>query len=606
MPGLFGAVGVSPTTRDALVSRFLAIWPDSLVVRESWATIGAHAHMPSTALRRIGSSTIVGVDGELGIYDELQARERRALATRDSGTTETWLSGWSAAGSTCVIDERKRFLSLAADLSGSFPVFFARVDGGLAFCSLARPLAMAIGARPNPLSGLYFLRTATTIGGASIFDGVSRLRPGQMLRFTGEGTESIHDEAECWIRSYDVQPEQAIAELWDALHSYFAALSDSDMLMMSGGWDSRTLLAAATSGGRRIGCYSHGDIQSRELGLVSKLCGVAGVTPQLHAIDDTIFRSSLLDVGLSRTESLSFPHWLLAGERCKSDYGVSAVFSGVLGEILGGHYGPAMLGSSFKRGKTLLEQLLTPRQGRKSDWAVDPRQILLRAAPLTPAWYLAPDLAALVAKEVAHENDAIEVEILRHKARGVADPSAIVEAFISEHRGAQYIAAQMRSSRTLSDVRVPFGAPRLYRFASKLPLQYRVHNRMNQKLLKDVAPQLLQFPMAATLVSAGAPILVQEASRFVRVARDRVLDRATRSGGRGQPRPSIGWVNFNFLRHSSPFRELVDTIESDFFNKKALIRAVDDLQGPNHSNVPPHSLFDQMMKIVTLDRLISN
>src|SRR5690606_31186720 len=114
-------------------------------------------------------------------------------------------------------------------------------------------------------------------------------------------------------------------------------------VMMSGGWDSRTLLAAV-----RVSClantigYTHGDLDSRELDLAERVTARAGVAWHGEPIDARVFEPAALHSQFQRTESVMFPHWAHSG-RVLAQSGNSFVASGVYGEVLGGHYGRAML-----------------------------------------------------------------------------------------------------------------------------------------------------------------------------------------------------------------------------------------------------------------------
>src|SRR5262249_10251889 len=115
-------------------------------------------------------------------------------------------------------------------------------------------------------------------------------------------------------------------------------------VMMSGGWDSRTLFAAMLGelGPERLLAYTHGDLQSREVGLVADICRWAGVALRREPLGDVLYDLDALERGCGRTENVMFPHWHRAGT-VLARAGVESVSAGVYGEVLGGHYGPAMV-----------------------------------------------------------------------------------------------------------------------------------------------------------------------------------------------------------------------------------------------------------------------
>jgi 7-cyano-7-deazaguanine synthase in queuosine biosynthesis len=84
--------------------------------------------------------------------------------------------------------------------------------------------------------------------------------------------------------------------------------------MMSGGWDSRTLLAAALAANANdLKCYTHGDEDSRELRNVRRLCEMSSVPLVSNVIDDSTISQELLLGTFPRVENAVFPHWHRAG-----------------------------------------------------------------------------------------------------------------------------------------------------------------------------------------------------------------------------------------------------------------------------------------------------
>ncbi len=179
----------------------------------------------------------------------------------------------------------------------------------------------------------------------------------------------------------------------------------------------------------------------------------------------------------------------------------------------------------------------------------------------------------------------------------------MVEAFVTEHRNSQYINAQLLSCRAALDVANPFADRELFILATRIPMSAKIHNALNRAMLRKHAPDLLRFPMGATLVAARAPLLAQEASRLLRkgVASVRwTLHFA--SGGRLAP-PGLSWVNFEFLRSGRSLHALTDDLECPIWNREAIRERI-RRSATGDRQRPMHGLSDQLLKVYTLDLLL--
>jgi hypothetical protein len=190
----------------------------------------------------------------------------------------------------------------------------------------------------------------------------------------------------------------------------------------------------------------------------------------------------------------------------------------------------------------------------------------------------------------------------RYRERGVRTTSALIEAFISETRGAQYIAAQLLSARSRLDVAFPFANEELYVLASAIPIQRKVHNRFNLQLLLRGMPRALDLPFAATLLPAWFPVPLQELSRVARAAMNAAQSRLANSlHGRIEP-PRPGWVNFDFLRGGKLLTEIVESLALDIWDKERMLRLVADAESTTGQG-SIHPMYDQLGKIHTIDLL---
>jgi hypothetical protein len=122
-------------------------------------------------------------------------------------------------------------------------------------------------------------------------------------------------------------------------------------------------------------------------------------------------------------------------------------------------------------------------------------------------------------------------------------------------------------------------------------------------MLRRFAPRLLRYPLAATLVPAGAPLVVQEASRLARSVWETAHWKMHFRAPRVVDPPRLGWVNFEFLRSGRALHALIDDLRADLWDRDALLRVAAQVQDRSW-NQSVHPVYDQLSKVYTTDLLL--
>ena len=600
MPGLFCGFWGSPAARGALEREFSAVWPGAEVRRAGDAVLGGHAFAGIEAIRTIHKDKLLALDGEWSFY-------RDAAFAGELEDPKHWRNGVfepqvASSGVVVLVDPERRVVHAAVDASGTFPLYYAIHEGGVLLSSLCRPLARSVG-RSATISVRWSSFAMHTLWGPRRSSqrcvGCSRDRRSVTTWWTAFESMSAAGRGSaprrCRRRMLPRKHGRASAGPWSE-----GLPPSGSALMMSGGWDSRTLLGRASASGLGLLCYSHGDTRSRELRIVRKLCRVADQPYQLEPIDERILDPALLTRGFERTETAIFPHWLRAGGLL-ADMGITCVTAGVYGEILGGHYGPSMLAGSRRKIAAVAAGLLGIERRGAREGERTAREYL-RTPSFGHHWYLDRDFEASMERPREQLDEAVDEALDRLRSRGVETEVGLVEAYVSEHRGAQYINAQIRSCRASTDVAVPFAGEELFVYSTRLPLVAKIHNSINRRVLAQHAPSLLREPMAATLVPAGWPLLLQEASRFGRKLYEAGHLSLHHLSGERIPRPRLGWMNFDFIRNSQELQALADDLRSDIWDREAIQKQIKAL--PQEDAARVHPVFDQFAKVYTTDLLL--
>ncbi|TMA37286.1 MAG: hypothetical protein E6J79_10920 [Deltaproteobacteria bacterium] len=428
MPGIFGGVGCPPHLHEALRADFAAAYGASDAVSVAGGMLGGHAFGSQSALHVAPDGDRFAVDGEPSLYrSTLPPYRVRSDALELEPTCK---------GNVAVVSARSRTWHLATEWTGSFPLYYVVVDGGLLFSSRLRPLARIAGASLDLVGILEVLERYSTLAGRTHFEEIRRLLPGQILRYEpGSGRLSVRETSALWAGDRGEAGDGG-----DAVEQAWVALGDSvrrslggpgrHAVMMSGGWDSRTLLAAMLEQAGRdpLLAYTHGDLGSREIGLVERICGWAGVELHREPLGEAMYDLDALERGFERTENLMFPHWHRAGA-VLAGLGLSSVSAGVYGEVLGGHYGPSMVVGGVRKMAAVAAALVGRSVGSRNGHQAA-RDFLLARRVARP-WYLAPAAWAATADAAASLDADLEAALQRLERRGVVTGDELVEAFVT-------------------------------------------------------------------------------------------------------------------------------------------------------------------------------
>jgi hypothetical protein len=577
MPGLFGAIGCDPHLRESLQRRFSAPWEDCETVRLPNGIIGGHSFHPSRALHALEDGTHFALDGEKSIY-KVETRPFKFSPTLELSTT--------CKGNVAIATNNLWYL--ATDWSGSFPLYYAHTPSGILFCSRLRPLAQILCPRLDIVGLRQFLHETYMLSGRTFYNGISRLMPGQVLTYDPfYNRSSIAETSKAWVGLELSSP----SEMWTGLMEAVSRSLDKNSrnaVMMSGGWDSRTLLAAAKNylGADQLLAYYHGGNDSLEGKIAKEVCLSLGVKFHFEPLSMALFDLDRLRRGFNRTETVVFQEWHRAG-LLLSTFGIDCVSSGVFGEIMGGHYSRTMLDNGPRKLLTFLMQAL----GRNSSMS----NIFdaFRIQELVTPWSVNPEVWGNIEELENAMNGDIESSLKRFVDRGVQTSDQLVEAFITEHRGSQYINSQMLSCRAYLDVSIPFADREFFAQASRIPITAKLHNALNRRVLHQSSPAILRFPTAAAPVPASMPILVQELSRLLR----HIFEKRVKLS-------PVGWWDWEFLRNDSILNAIVDDLELDLWNKKAIRQRVAGLQRNRRESIG--LLLQRILILYTVDLMLRN
>ncbi len=229
------------------------------IVTATGSALGA-GHLPGAEpnLATIGDWVLLA-DSRLDNRDELEERVGGpggrsdadlllALWLREGRNGLAWIAGDFALA---IFDSQNGSLSLARDVTGQRPLFYARTDFGLAFASMPAALRPAFSEFNVDRRSLAQLATDSPIdGGESFFEGVSSVRQAEVVHFSSDGQLTRksywtappeppdHGDRRALIEEYRHVLEQAVRPRLGPEPAVIAT-------HLSGGFDSSSVAATA-------------------------------------------------------------------------------------------------------------------------------------------------------------------------------------------------------------------------------------------------------------------------------------------------------------------------------------------------------------------------
>ena len=420
---------------------------------------------------------------------------------------------WAAARYDAVEGE----LQLATDALGAYPVFVADHGGARWFSnnpSVLRTLAGGRGLDPLALAGL--LGGGWSLTGDPLWREVRRLPRGAVLRLRADGSERsnclLADEEVIGLLGAGFDPAAAAEALVAGLRALAEWPDRPDVVPVTGGRDSRLVLAAALVAGLPFAAVTGGAPTDSDVVAARELCRLAGIDHSLLTPDP---HGDLYSAPARAAEVVDL---LSAGTACLSDAAgfplgprpgaLPLWHSGQGGEIARGYYGPAR-GSGPAE---LSEQLYRAFVGRRPG----------RAEIVNPAG--ARLLRDHLASWVEAQLDA-----------GAHSPD-VPDLFYLLKRMAMWAAPSHGCVEPVRDTTSPLWSRRMLAHELGLPADQRSHELFALRLLERLGPALVDAPFADRRPWPGRHGALRRRAERTRVLAGKALAEVARRtrGARGR------------------------------------------------------------------------
>lgn len=486
-------------------------------------------------------------------------------------------------GSSIIYSVASKSLTVTSDLTGAEPIYY-RKDNSTILLSNRLDNLIGVSDRPDWDAIHCYLSFGYTLEESTFFEHIQQTMPNQKLDVNTESLKILK-------QTIDVAPQTLNTETLSNNGRKFATLlSDillnysSMALMMSGGWDSRTLLAPQKS--PITMAYTHGDISSRECTIAKKLSGTRRTDHYFKDVSGMVINTNLLDEMLELHGHCLWPIWHLSSKFISEKFGLP-IASGVIGARLGGHNGFPSVGTRLQKSINSLH-LISPKIVSKEKIINDIKKCA--TAPKN-FWFTSDKGSQIFGQSATSINKKIH-EALDKYLEETDDFSFAIEKFNYDHVSRQYMMKQPSMAKPYQGYYSPLSHPELLKLVYAIPFRQRVQNRLTKRVISELNADLLEFPMAATLAKAKRPIFIQEFSRVLRILFEKTFFKLMKN------RPNLGWFNYEHLYSESFFETTIDSLKSDIWCKDRMKKRITSNQ---KNGINAGYIMDVVCKIKTID-----
>jgi hypothetical protein len=498
-----------------------------------------------------------------------------------------------AADKGCLItyDQDSPFLHINSDFLGTEISYYRQLPGRVIISNRIDNHRLVHSLVPD-FTGVYqFLKDAHTVGSRTLVKGIRQTRPLTTVIVNVDQATASERQSGVWrVDSAGGTTSSDIARTWRK------TLMDSptSVLMLSGGWDSRLMMAANVE--RFDGSYTHGDPTIRELRLAYELAATRLWEMTFRALPQSDYQGSGVVERCHELGHAFFPHWYAAAKYLAKTYD-SPLTAGCFVEHVSGQYGMNSVGSGWGKLYATVKSTLFPAfLDRLTGDQARAIATKLLSSPLYTAWYLPNAWQDLFGDASAENREDVNDVLRRYQADGTAGIQEIFERFRMEHTGRQHDANQTKCGIPFNGYFHPYADSGLARQVLSIPFRDRVSYKLSRDILLRLDPDLLELPTAAMLIKAKRPIILQEASRGVRILSQKAL------GAMPRRKPMrLGWNDFQFLHESVVFQEYTSMLRGDFWPKSAMVRFLEESARADRS---AYSILDMFGKILTVDHVL--
>ncbi len=503
-----------------------------------------------------GGVTVL-IDGEIFDEDGPLARpeDRIAELYRSERLDRiAWLNGSFAAA---IIDRAKDRVVVASDRLGSRPLFVWQNGRGFGVASRLDAL-LADDRVPRRLSTQGLIETLSlqrTTGDQTQYADIHASRAAELWTLRNGNLERRHTRRLAWKRP-DFDEREGAERLAAGLQAAVARRTSDRVrhgLLLSGGLDARTVLAAAANGTDKPECLTAGPWRNQEVALAEASAGIAGA-PFRFLENPPARLSTHFDAATRASDGLFTAPVNLFGLLPEMARCADVLLSGHgLDYTLRGYYLPCRM-VRLAGSVTRLPRLRAIPDGSAETLVRNLRVGISAAA-----------VSAILLPDVAQELEERKLRAFRRAlaAADIDDPYNAWDAYILSCLGRHYAWSDFVAMESVIAHRAIAFDPEVFDLYLAMPPAWRASGRMAQRAMILLNPKLMSLPDANTRVRARYPFMAQIGLVFANA----VLRKLGLKTQPALPDPTMShgsWANFpELLRRDPIFLDRLHTLPSN-------------------------------------------
>lgn len=484
------------------------------------------------------------------------------------------------------VEDETRYISITTDFSGLLPLYFSfTADGAMLFSTHIRPLAKMIHAKIDEDGVIQHSLFHHTIGRRTLYKDISRLNAGETIVYQqGSGQASFIQPKRFYSQlDHYKSDEEAADEIWKVYLNGikpFSNISGKKGVLLSGGFDSRLVVAGFRQDGNDLVAVTFGDNESWEVKIAKRVCKVENIPQNIYSpISDHNFNNEQIQHLIDTVEFVNFPYCASGGISLKA-FGAISASTGYGGESFFGGQAYTLFGPDFSQKQRVLNAIkrLAGLPDKftnnlvKEDKSLIIQQIMKYYTKniekskkmFAPRYQLRIENIENILLE------DITTEVQRYFLNHPDTVQQLFERFWLEHHVLKHFG---RQELTLMDS-LPIFLPTVYhafmRKCSNLDPYRKVDHGIYIKLVKRHLGNLSEIPTANIPINLRNPELFLWISRWLRATKDQnQMRQLMKSHGKAGHR--YGWSNFEvWLRESTFFENCLPYISPEIYSHNYL------------------------------------
>jgi asparagine synthase (glutamine-hydrolysing) len=560
MPGIAGVVNIatSEDTLQAMLKRMTfredyAVSQDLLQGKNIALGKTDIAILRKPAIKNNKNFTLF-FDGE--IYDENIIAPEVLL----QGDQYKMLKSLKGSFAFACLDAAKNLLNLVSDKFGSRPLYYSSFAGGFVFASEIKALLALsqINKKPNLQAFADCYHFGFVLGDKTLFSDIHLLPPGSILTYdikTGNLSITqywqLHDIFPAKEQDGELSEVSEVASLFgEAVNNRLGQL-ESIGVSLSGGLDSRAILAAMKERAKGVHSYTLGLPGCQDEKLSARLARVAGTLHSFLEIGPEHLGDflELAETLIYLSDGLYHPHE--STEKRALDYFRNAPFRIVL-RGHGGEIAKASLAYPVQVNEAVSQKL---NHEQVIDFIYDSANLVLR--DIDPHHLFQP--AAL--NEMKNGARQSLTDSMKQAGDKLSSADQCIYFYIQEWIRRQ-VFASLAIFRTQTEIRLPYLDEDFLGSLLKLPLKKRYAGEVHVEIIRRFFPQMIKINNSNT----GAPLDAGKTRLYITDKLNVIMKRLSLPGFRH-------YTEFQQWQRQQ-FRKSIETI---LFDPKTLAR---DLYNP--------------------------